>query len=268
MSFWFWHGLRRGIQSTRYPRAPESARGITPGRPVDTNFASAAEALQAAAQCPVDAITSQGEQTFVDLAACIHCQRCHFGGPRPLQWSGDFEWAQLPRVKDTHDPLPGYFQGSVHIMVVDAGDCGACLREVKQLNNPLYNMHRLGMFFTATPRTADVLLVVGPVTTNMRGPLLKTYEAMPDPKRVLAAGTCAITGNIFGTTFASAGGLGTILPVDLEIPGDPPPPLAILHSLLVVTGRKPPAPRSNDQWTVRTQGPGCRRRGTDAVLNS
>ena len=249
MSFWFWHGLRRGIQSTRYPRVPESAPGITPGRPVATNFASAAEAFQAAAQCPVNAITSRGEQTFVDLAACIHCERCHFGSSNTLQWDPDFEWAQLPRVKNAHDPLPGAFHRSLQIMVVDAGDCGACLREVKQLNNPLYNMHRLGMFFTATPRTADVLLVVGPVTTNMRGPLLKTYEAMPDPKRVVAAGACAITGSVFGKTFASAGGLGAVLPVDLEIPGNPPPPLAILHSLLVVTGRKPPLPRPNDRAT-------------------
>jgi Ni,Fe-hydrogenase III small subunit len=109
---------------------------------------------------------------------------------------------------------------------------------VKQLNNPLYNIHRLGIFFTPTPRTADVLLVVGPVSENMRGPLLKTYEAMPEPKRVLAVGTCAITGGVFGRSFMSAGGLGSVLPVDLEIPGDPPPPLAVLHGLLAVTGRK------------------------------
>jgi formate hydrogenlyase subunit 7 len=82
------------------------------------------------------------------------------------------------------------------------------------------------------------LLVVGPVSENMRGPLVKTYEAMPDPKRVMAVGACAITGGVFGRTFMSAGGLGSVLPVDLEIPGDPPPPLAVLHGLLVVTGRK------------------------------
>jgi len=239
MSFWFWHGLRRGIQSTRYPDGPESAPGITPGRPVATPFPSAIEASRAAANCPVNAIGCTGDQTVIDLETCIHCQRCRFGSANTLNWESDFEWAQLPRVKAGHDPLADSFQQSLHIMVVDAGDCGACLREVKQLNNPFYNMHRLGMFFTATPRTADVLLVVGPVTANMRGPLLKTYEAMPEPKKVLATGTCAITGGIFGDTFASGGGVGTLLPVDLEVPGNPPPPLAILHGLLVVTGRKP-----------------------------
>ena len=124
-------------------------------------------------------------------------------------------------------------------MVVDAGDCGACLHEVKQLNNPFYNMHRLGYFFTATPRAADILLVVGPVSENMREPLLKTYEAMPGTKRVMAVGTCAITGGVFGRSFMCAGGAGSVLPVDLEVPGNPPPPLAVLHGLLVASGRRP-----------------------------
>jgi len=86
---------------------------------------------------------------------------------------------------------------------------------------------------------ADLLLVVGPVSENMREPLMKTYEAMPGTKRVMAVGTCAITGGVFGRSFMSAGGVGAVLPVDLEVPGNPPPPLTILHGLLVATGRKP-----------------------------
>ena len=125
----------------------------------------------------------------------------------------------------------------MHIRVVDAGDCGACLNEVKLLNNPFYNMHRLGFFITPTPRQADILLVVGPVTDHMETPLLKTYEAMPEPKRVMAVGTCALSGGIFGPGFACGSGVSDILPVDMEIPGCPPPPLAILHGLLVLSGR-------------------------------
>lgn len=241
MSFWFWHGLRRGIQSTRYPWAPETAAGISPGRPISTGFPSSEEALRAAANCPVQAITAQGDRAEVDLRNCVWCQRCHFGSANPLEWDMSYDWTQTSSGI-AYTPLPGAFARSLHVIIVDAGDCGACLNEVRQLNNPLYNMHRLGIFLTATPRTADVLLVVGPVSENMRGPLLKTYEAMPDPKRVLAAGTCAITGGVFGRTFMSAGGVGSVLPVDLEIPGDPPPPLAILHGLLSVTGRKTPSP--------------------------
>jgi Ni,Fe-hydrogenase III small subunit len=242
MAFWFWHGLRNGVQTTRYPMAPELAPGVSPGRPVNTLFPDAAEAARAAANCPVSAITAIDSLATVDFRKCVYCQRCHFGAPDQLHWDPSFEWTQTRSDQVVFEPLPSEFSRSLHVIVVDAGDCGACLNEVRQLNNPLYNMHRLGIFFTPTPRSADILLVVGPVSENMRGPLLKTYDAMPHPKRVVAVGTCAITGGVFGRTFASAGGVGSVLPVDLDVPGDPPPPLAILHGLLVATGQKQPCP--------------------------
>ena len=241
MSFWFWHGLRNGIRTTRYPRIAETAAGVSPGAPIATVFSSAGHALEAAANCPVGAITAQEKTAVPDLRICVWCQRCRFGTSQTLDWRGGYEWGRRAPAHSGFAPLPRPFARSLHVMVVDAGDCGACLNEVRQLNNPLYNMHRLGIFLTATPRTADVLLVVGPVSENMRGPLQKTYDAMPEPKRVLAAGTCAITGGVFGRTFMSAGGVAKVLPVDLEIPGDPPPPLAILHGLLVLAGRAQPA---------------------------
>ncbi len=241
MSFWFWNGLRRGIQTTRYPKSMELERGVSPGRPVATSFKSSAEAEQAAGQCPVGAIVARDSVADLELGRCVYCQRCHFGARYPLDWKYDYEWAQIFPGAQDFAVLPKPYRKSLHVIVVDAGDCGACLHEVKQLNNPLYNVHRLGIFFTPTPRAADVLLVVGPVSENMRVPLQKTYEAMPDPKRVLAVGACAISGGVFGRSAMSAGGVASILPVDLEIPGDPPPPLAILHGLLVATGRKVPA---------------------------
>lgn len=238
MSFWFWKGLRRGIQTTRYPRSMETDPGVSPGRPLTTSFAFPEEAEQAAAQCPVGAIISHGRLAQVELGRCIHCQRCHFDAVYPLDWKYDYEWTAIPNGHHGYEPLPRSYRRSLHVMVVDAGDCGACLHEVKQLSNPLYNVHRLGIFFTPTPRAADVLLVVGPVSENMRLPLRKTYEAMPDPKRILAVGACAINGGVFGRSAMSAGGVSSVLPVDLVVPGDPPPPLAILHGLLAVTGRK------------------------------
>jgi len=238
MAFWFWHGIRHGIRTTRYPAAPETAPGISPGRPLDTVFPDTFQAARAAANCPVGAITAVDRLARVDFRKCVFCQRCRFGAQERLNWDSTFEWTAKRSSEREYEPLPRGFAHSLHIIVVDAGDCGACLNEVKQLNNPLYNLHRLGFFFTPTPRAADVLLVVGPVSENMRGPLVKTYEAMPDPKRVLSVGTCALTGGVFGQTFASAGGVGSVLPVDLEVPGDPPPPLSILHGLLAVTGRK------------------------------
>jgi Ni,Fe-hydrogenase III small subunit len=238
MSFWFLSGLRRGIQTTHYPKSMELAPGVSPGRPVTTCFAFPDEAEQAAAQCPVGAIIPLDKRAHVELELCIHCQRCHFGASHPLEWKYDYEWTGEPTGNRGFEALPKSYRRSLHVIVVDAGDCGACLHEVKQLNNPLYNVHRLGIFFTPTPRAADVLLVVGPVSENMRVPLQKTYEAMPNPKRILAVGACAINGGVFGRGAMSAGGVSSMLPVDLEVPGDPPPPLAILHGLLVVTGRK------------------------------
>ena len=237
MSFWFRYGLQKGVQSSRYPSQAERALGVSPGRPIPTTFSSPEEAARAAAHCPVGAITAHATRTTVDLRTCVWCQRCRFGTGYALDWDGSYEWTRPATSDSPFVPLTGSFARSLNVMVVDAGDCGACLHEVKQLNNPLYNMHRLGIFMTATPRSADVLIVVGPVTENMRGPLVKTYDAMPQPKRVIAAGTCAISGGVFGRSFMSAGGAGNVVPVDLEVPGDPPPPLAILHGLLVVTGR-------------------------------
>jgi Ni,Fe-hydrogenase III small subunit len=205
---------------------------------LDTILPDASEAARAADNCPTGAITAVDSVARLDFTKCVHCQRCHFGTDDPLHWDSSFEWTQGHSVQKAYEPLPSGFARSLHIIVVDAGDCGACLNEVKQLNNPFYNMHRLGFFFTASPRSADVLLVVGPVSENMRGPLIKTYEAMPNPKRVVAVGACATMGGVFDTTFASAGGVGSVVPVDLDIPGNPPPPLSILHGLLAVTGRK------------------------------
>jgi formate hydrogenlyase subunit 7 len=141
----------------------------------------------------------------------------------------------------TGEPLPNVFARSIHVRVLDAGCCGSCLNEIAHVNDPLYNMHRFGIFETPTPRAADVLLVVGPVTRQMSAELLATYEAMPEPKRVVAVGICAIDGGIFGPSAMCAGGAGDVVPVDVIVPGCPPPPRAIIEALLLVCNRKPGA---------------------------
>jgi Ni,Fe-hydrogenase III small subunit len=163
-------------------------------------------------------------------------------GGTAASWDQNYEWAaDAPDNRAAVNRLERTFGRSLHIRFVDAGACSACVSEARQLNNPYYNMHRLGFFITPTPRNADVLLVSGPLSDAMKLPLRKTYEAMPEPKRVLAIGACAISGGVFGASFASAGGVSEALPVDVMVPGCPPPPLAILHGLLVLVERKPPA---------------------------
>lgn len=129
------------------------------------------------------------------------------------------------------------FRHSLHIRHVDAGSCNACESEIKMLTNPYYDIHRLGIFFTPSPRHADLLLVTGPVTRAMEDPLLQTYEAMPDPRLVVAVGACACSGGIFGPSALSRGGVGEALSVDVYIPGCPPSPLTLIHGLLLALGR-------------------------------
>jgi Ni,Fe-hydrogenase III small subunit len=237
MSQWVIKGIRTGIKTTAYPRAAETAAGVTPGLPRGRVVGRGATEL--AGRCLTHALDQRDGEIFVDGRRCVHCYRCVRGVQQPLDWDPTYEWASAAQRPGNEFGQP--FQRSIHILVVDAGDCGACLNEVRQLNNPFYNMHRLGFFITPTPRHADVLLVVGPVTDQMRFALKKVYEAMPTPKRVLAVGACALSGGVFAKSFVCASGVAEVLPVDVAVPGNPPPPLAILHGLLVAVGRKAPA---------------------------
>ena len=236
MSRWVIRGLHTGIKTTVYPYGVESAAGVTPGLPAGGDFAGDAAAL--VDRCPTHALSQKDGKLVVDVRRCIHAFRCVRNVPRPLNWQQTYEWSRAGAAAQNQNGLGHAFRRSIHIIVVDAGDCGACLNEVKQLNNPYYNMHRLGFFITPTPRHADVLLVVGPVTDHMRFALTKIYDAMPTPKRVVAVGACALSGGVFANSFVCAKGVADVLPVDVEVPGNPPPPLAILHGLLVAAGRK------------------------------
>jgi Ni,Fe-hydrogenase III small subunit len=235
MSQWVIRGFRTGIKTTLYPRKPDTAAGVSPGLPVGGNYPPEV-AASIAASCPTEALRQQDGRLVVDYRRCVHAYRCVRRAAVPVAWSHGYEWATRVGSCDFGKP----FQRSIHIIVVDAGDCGACLHEVKLLNNPYYNMHRLGFFLTPTPRHADILLVVGPGTDHMRVALQKTYDAMPTPKRVVAVGACALSGSVFGPSFVSEGGVANLLPVDVEVPGQPPPPLAILHGLLLAVGRAAP----------------------------
>jgi Ni,Fe-hydrogenase III small subunit len=129
---------------------------------------------------------------------------------------------------------------SLSIRQVDAGSCNGCELEVHALSSAFYDLERFGLRFVASPRHADVLMVTGPVTKNMRQALLRTYNATPDPKWVVALGTCADDGGIFAGSYAVAGGVGDVVKVDLHIRGCPPSPTQILSGLLALlehTGR-------------------------------
>lgn len=131
------------------------------------------------------------------------------------------------------------FAGSLAIRQVDAGSCNGCELEIHALNNPLYAVERFGIHFVASPRHADALLVTGPVSRHMEAALRRTYEAVPAPKWVIAAGDCACTGGEFGVSYASCGAVENVIPVDVRIAGCPPTPQALLLGLRALLG--PPA---------------------------
>lgn len=123
---------------------------------------------------------------------------------------------------------------SLSIREVDAGSCNGCELEIHALNNAFYDLERFGLRFVASPRHADVLLVTGPLTANMREALERTYRATPDPKWVVAVGDCAVDGGLFAGSYACVGGISAVVPVDLHIRGCPPSPTQLLKGLLAL----------------------------------
>jgi Ni,Fe-hydrogenase III small subunit len=123
---------------------------------------------------------------------------------------------------------------SLSIREVDAGSCNGCELEIHALNNAFYDLERFGLRFVASPRHADVLMVTGPVSRNMRQALERTYAATPSPKWVVAVGDCAVDGGIFAGSYAVAGGVASVVPVDLHIRGCPPSPVKLLEGLLAL----------------------------------
>jgi len=128
------------------------------------------------------------------------------------------------------------------IREVDAGSCNGCELEIHALDNPYYNLEGLGIRFVASPRHADLLLVTGPVSRNMELALARTYEATPAPKLVAAVGNCGRDGGIFGTSYATCGGVANVVPVDVVVPGCPPAPIEILRGILTAVRRGRPVP--------------------------
>jgi len=144
------------------------------------------------------------------------------------------------RIRDgLQDRIRGVLGRALCIRHVDAGSCNGCELEIHALNNPLYNLEGLGIRFVASPRHADLLLVTGPVSKHMEIALLRTYEATPDPKLVVALGDCGCTGGIFGESYASCGRVSNIIPVDVAVPGCPPSPTRILEGILAALSCPP-----------------------------
>jgi Ni,Fe-hydrogenase III small subunit len=161
--------------------------------------------------------------------------------PRPNEaWRTEDELAKGERIQREILRLLGR---ALTIRQVDAGSCNGCELEIHALNNPYYNIEGLGIRFAASPRHADMLLVTGPVARNMEIAVKRAYDAMPSPKLVVAVGDCGCTGGIFGESYATCGRVANVIPVDVAVPGCPPPPIDILRGIL--TAVTPPGAKAN-----------------------
>jgi Ni,Fe-hydrogenase III small subunit len=139
-----------------------------------------------------------------------------------------------------NERVRGILGRALCIRHVDAGSCNGCELEIHAVNNPIYNIEGLGIRFVASPRHADLLLVTGPVSRHMEIALRRTFDAMPDPKLVVAIGDCGCTGGIFGESYASCGRVANVIPVDVVVPGCPPSPTRILEGILAAISRSAP----------------------------
>lgn len=254
---WALRGLRNGVVTTRYPDRPDDYADTFPGAVVprgrDTDDAASLETL-----CPTGAISTTPWGTpRVDAGRCILCGSCVHARPDLFLWATGTETARLqrealvvPEATETTDALEqvrsdlakrtAMLGRSVHVRHVDAGSDGADEWEVLALSNPVYDVQRLGIFVTASPRHADVLLVTGAGTHGMARPLQRTLEATPRPVVVIAAGVDAVSGGLVAPGYAVASGIGGLIDVDIWVPGSPPSPFSLLHALLLAMGRLTP----------------------------
>ena len=258
MSIWVLRGLRDGIVTTSWPRRPDeyadSWRGPATVRPGAAASGAGGVLEWAAVErlCPTGAIEVAG-QLRVDQGRCVLCGRCVAARPDLFAWSAGATGPAAAGVvrralvvsdePETDEAVAAAraalaartaaLRRSVHVRHVDAGSDGSEEWEIQALLGPVYDVHRLGVFFTASPRHAHVLLVTGAGTVGMTGPLRTTYEGMPDPKVVIAAGTDAVSGGLLSDRLTGVDGT---VPVDVWVPGSPPSPFSILNALLIATG--------------------------------
>jgi Ni,Fe-hydrogenase III small subunit len=150
--------------------------------------------------------------------------------PARTDWRTEGQWIQSELLQILGRALA--------IRQVDAGSCNGCELEIHALNNPYYNIEALGIRFVASPRHADLLLVTGPVSRHMQVALRRTYDAMPEPRLVVAVGECGCNGGVFGRSYASCGRVADVIPVDVEIPGCPPSPIALLQGIRAAVARR------------------------------
>ncbi len=235
--------IEQGNKTSKYPKEkvslPKNYRGLP-----KINFDCSKEIVEECAEnCPQDAINVENKS--IDLRKCIFCGECErVSKGEFVKFTQKFEMGttnendliidgknkiiEIEHIKE----IKKLFGGSLSLRVISAGGCNACESDINVLNTPVFDLSRFGINFAASPRHADGLLIVGPVTKSMVYALKKAYEAIPNPKVVIASGTCALSGGVFRDNKEQLNGVKNLFKVDLFVPGCPPHPMTLLHALI------------------------------------
>ena len=245
--------LQQGYRTIAYPDRPPVMPDRFRGRPVVDAAQCVIGCRSCADACPTGAIMKlDSPEPQIDLGRCLFCADCVEACPHgAVRQQADFRLStnqrdqllvnakdeSLPQVVSLEKECRRLFGCSLKLRQVSAGGCNACEADTNVLSTITYDLGRFGIQFVASPRHADGLLVTGPVTANMKTALLKTWDALPPPKIVIAVGACAIAGGPFMDHPAVNNGVDRLLPVDLYVPGCPPHPMTILDGLLRLLGR-------------------------------
>jgi len=242
--------LQQGHRTVRFPKTDPGLPERFRGRPILDCAKCTAGCKQCIDGCPTDALRKDADELAIDLGRCLFCGQCAGDcSAGAIEFSRDYRLAarlkadlilhgqEMKLAEALNEEIRSVLGRSLKLRQVCAGGCNACEADTNVLSTVVYDLGRFGVQFVASPRHADGLLITGPVTENMKLALKKTYDAVPDPKIVIAVGACAISGGPYINLPAVHNGADSVAPVDLYIPGCPPHPLTILDGLLRLLGR-------------------------------
>jgi Ni,Fe-hydrogenase III small subunit/Pyruvate/2-oxoacid:ferredoxin oxidoreductase delta subunit len=228
------------------PQLPERFRG----RPVFDPASCSGDCASCVEKCPTGALRKEDGRLSIDMGRCLFCGDCARNCPQgAITFTTDYRLAARVRsdlivsgsevklAAELGTEMKSLFGRSLKLRQVSAGGCNACEADTNVLSTVVFDLGRFGIQFVASPRHADGLLITGPVTENMHLALKKTYDAVPDPKIVIAVGACAISGGPYIDLPQARNGADSTVPVDLYVPGCPPHPLTILDGMLRLLGR-------------------------------
>ncbi len=242
--------ITQGHRTISYPKGEVSLSDRYLGLPKIHGGRCESDCSLCVKSCPAGAISRDEQGIKLDLGLCLFCGQCEQICPsKAIEFTPEHRmscWSRQdlvvsssprPQAPPPDDGRIYLFRSSFKIRQVSAGGCNACEADINVLSTIGFDLGRFGISVVASPRHADGLLVTGPVPNNMQLALEKTYNAMPEPRFVVAVGVCAISGGAFSGCSEGCKGVNDIIPVDMWIPGCPPHPLTILNGLLRLTGK-------------------------------